>query len=315
MSSAEAIAMAQNEQCKYLLVDKATFVYMAVLSLVIVIFHANLHNWFSFILFNLGVCAAIVLIANGLNNRASRWIMFFRHWYPLLFFILLYEETRYLIHLVFPHSFDPLVNRFELALFGIYPTVWLQEFVSLGLSEYMMFSYSFYYLLLLVLGAGLYFGKKTKEFDDLLFTSGVAYYFSYLCFVLFPVEGPRFALAHAYQVQIDGGFFTSLAQGLIDKAGIQGAAMPSSHVAVALVVVVYARRHHRLLYFLLSPLVASLFVSTVYGRFHYVSDVAAGILVGAASILLCDRLVARRAALARPSPAHKEFSLDLARWD
>jgi membrane-associated phospholipid phosphatase len=307
--------MTQDEQGKYLLVDKATFVYMAVLSLVILIFQANLPNWFGFILLNLGICAAVVLIANGLNNRASRWMMFFRHWYPLLFFILLYEETRYLIHLVFPHCFDPLVNRFELALFGIYPTLWMQKFICFGLNEYMMFSYSFYYLLLVILGIGLYFGGKVREFDALLFTSAVAYYISYLGFVLCPVEGPRFALASAHQVQINGGFFTSLAQGLINVAGIQGGAMPSSHVAVALVVAVYARRHHRILYWVLSPLIASLLVATVYGRFHYVSDVAAGLLVGGVSILLCDSLIRKTKGTATREKVEKEFSLDLARSD
>jgi len=91
--------------------------------------------------------------------------------------------------------------------------------------------------------------------------------------------------------------------------------MPSSHVAVALVVLVYARRHHRLLYYLLSPLVASLLISTVYGRFHYISDVVAGLLVGGGSILLCDRLIKKKGTPARQEMVKKEFSLDLARSD
>lgn len=91
--------------------------------------------------------------------------------------------------------------------------------------------------------------------------------------------------------------------------------MPSSHVAVALVVVVYARRHHRLLYYLLSPLVASLLVATIYGRFHYVSDVVAGLLVGVGSILLCDRLIKKKSTMPSQEMVEKEISLDLARSD
>jgi len=165
------------------------------------------------------------------------------------------------------------------------------------------------------LGVGLFFSHKIKEFDDLLFTSAVAYYISYLGFILFPVEGPRFALVSSYQVEINGGFFTSLAHGLIDVAGIRGGAMPSSHVAVALVVLVYARRHHRILYYVLSPLIASLLISTVYGRFHYISDVVAGLLVGGGSILLCDRLIKKKTTPARQEMVKKEFSLDLTRSD
>jgi membrane-associated phospholipid phosphatase len=300
---------------KYLPVDKATLAYMAVLSLVILIFHRNLEHWWLFILINLGVCAAVELIVRAFGPRSGTVAPLLRHWYPLLFFILLYEETRYLIHLVFPHSFDFAINRFELALFGVHPTVWMQKFVSPGLNEYMMFAYASYYLLLAVMGIGLYFSRKVKEFDGLLFTAAVAYYASYLGFVLFPVEGPRFALAHAHQVAIDGGFFTSFALGLIHKAGIRGAAMPSSHVAVALVVLVYARRHHRMLYRVLFPLVVSLLISTVYGRFHYVSDLAAGLVVGALSIMVCDRFLRGPVAQTAPEAVRKEFSLDLAASD
>ncbi len=300
---------------RYLPVDKATFAYMAVLSLVILIFHRNLGHWWAFMLINLGVCVAIVLIVRAFGRRPGSVPRLLRHWYPLPFFILLYEETRYLIHLVFPHSFDFAVNGLEMALFGVHPTVWLQKFVSPGLNEYMMFAYASYYLLLVVMGIGLYRARKVKEFDGLLFTAAVAYYVSFLGFVLFPVEGPRFALAHAHRVGINGGFFTSFALSLIHKAGIQGAAMPSSHVAVALVVLVYARRYHRVLYYVLFPLVVSLLVSTVYGRFHYVSDVAAGLLVGTASILVCDRLLGKTVAQAATEAVKKEFSLDLAASD
>jgi membrane-associated phospholipid phosphatase len=300
---------------KFLLVDKATFVYLAVLSLLILIFHKTLPNWWVYLIFNGGVFLAVLLIANSLNNKTNRLTFFFRHWYPLLFFILLYEGTRPLIHMIFPNSFDPLVNRIELALFGIYPTVWMQKFICLELNEFLMFSYSFYYFLLVVLGAGLFIRHKITQFDSLLFTSAVAYYISYLGFILFPVEGPRFALWANHQLEINGGFFTSLAQGLIEMAGMQGGAMPSSHVAVALVVMVYARRHHRLLYLVLSPLIISLFVATVYGRFHYVSDVAVGLLVGWVSILVCDGIITRESSIQRIGSPKKEFSLDLARSD
>jgi membrane-associated phospholipid phosphatase len=288
---------------------------MAVLSVLILVFRGNLANWPTYLGFNLSICLAVVLIAHALNGRMSGWAFSFRHWYPLMLFFLLYEESGRLIHIIFPQSFDPLINQLELALFGVYPTVWTQRFIYPGLNEFLMFSYSCYYFLLAVLGLGLFLGRKIREFDHLFFTSAVAYYVSYLGFVLFPVEGPRFALALQHQVEINGGFFTSFAQGLIEMAGIQGAAMPSSHVAVAMVVVVYARRHHRVLYWVLSPLVASLVVSTIYGRFHYVSDVIAGILVGAVSILLSDRVIKKENLRAKEAVAEKEFSLDLVKSD
>jgi membrane-associated phospholipid phosphatase len=300
---------------KYFLVDKATFIYMALLSLLILIFHANVRNWASLLVFNLGVCAAIVFLVYAAGNGNGRGLTFIRHWYPFLLFFFLYEETRYLIHLVFPYPFDLVINRFELAVFGAYPTVWLEKFFSFGLNEYFMFSYSTYYFLIAVLGLALYSKKRIKEFDNLIFTCAVAYYISYLCFVLLPVEGPRFALVAAHQAELKGGFFTWLTRNVVDKGGIRGAAMPSSHVAIAWVVLIYAKRHHRILYGVFLPLVISLCISTVYGRFHYVSDVAAGILVGMASVILCDRLIGKSIVLARTATKQREFSLDLATHD
>ena len=304
-----------NKTSNYLLVDKVTMIYLVALSLLILFFHINLPNWEVYIAFNLGICLAVVLIANVMRYKASRGLLFLRHWYPLLFFILLYEETRHLVHLIFPNFFDPFINHLELSVFGIYPTVWMQKFICFWANEYMMFSYVFYYFLLVVLGAGLFFTNKIKEFDDLLFTSAVAYYVSYIGFMFFPVAGPRFALVSSHQVELNGSFFTSLAKGLVDIAGIYGGAMPSSHVAVALVVLVYANRHHRLLYYILSPLIISLFVATVYGRFHYVSDVVAGLLVGGFSILICDQVIKKQSVTLKQEIIEKEFSLDLARLD
>ena len=288
---------------------------MVVLSLLILFFHTNLPHWLNLLGFNLCVCLFMFLVASILDHKAKGWWHFFRHFYPPFLFTALYEENRYLIHMVFPNLFDHLINRFELVVFGTHPTVWLQKFISFGLSEYMMFAYIFYYFLIVVLGLGLYFGHKIRELDDFFFTIAVTFFISYLGFIFFPVAGPRFALADLHQVELGGGLISHFAQYLVQRAGIRGAAMPSSHVAVALVVLVYAKRHHRLLFYVLSPLVFSLFVATVYGRFHYVSDVIAGLLVGAISILVCDRIIKGQSDVTEQSVVKKEFSLDLARPD
>jgi membrane-associated phospholipid phosphatase len=306
--------MERKNNSKFLLVDKATLIYMIVLSLLILVFSANQKNWLFYVIFNLGVCASIVLIVNATNHNSNPWIRFFRHFYPLPFFILLYQETRNLVHIIFPGWFDPFLNHLELKTFSVYPTVWMQKFVFFPLlNEYLMFTYFFYYFLLLVLGLEMFFENKIEELDNLTFTSAVAYYISFLGFILFPVEGPKYALIDLHNLNLEGAFFTPLAQGLIKVAGIHGGAMPSSHVAVALVVLVYAKRHQRFLYYILFPLIMSLFVSTVYGRFHYVSDVLAGLLVGWGSILLCDKIIRRVQANSRRQVSEKIFSLDLVR--
>jgi membrane-associated phospholipid phosphatase len=304
-----------NRIPNYLLLEKATFIYMVVLSGLILFFHTNLPHWLSLLGFNLCICLFMFVVAQGINHRTGGWWYFFRHFYPLLFFIALYEENRYLIHMVFPNMFDNLVNQFELAIFGVHPTVWMQSFISFGLSEYMMFAYFCYYFLLLVLGLGLFRSNKIKQLDDLYFTITVTFFISFLGFIFFPVAGPRFALADLYQRELGGGLISHFVHNFMYSAGIHGAAMPSSHVAVALVVLVYAKRHHRILFYVLSPLVLSLFAATVYGRFHYVSDVFAGLLVGGLGIWVCDRIIKKQKVSSPLAEVKEEFSLDLARSD
>jgi len=77
---------------------------------------------------------------------------------------------------------------------------------------------------------------------------------------------------------------------VVNTGGLHGGCMPSSHCAVAFVVLVMAYRYHKILFAILAPIIISMFISTIYGRFHYFSDVAVGILIGIFSIWLCDRI-------------------------
>lgn len=283
--------METKRKISFYTVDWVTIIYLAVLSFLIILFSKNQPYWLYYILFNLLIFVLILLIARYLSDEKNRWKRFFRHWYPMVLFTILYEEIRYLVHIIFPGWFDGWINQVELELFGEYPTIWLERVVSIPLNEYMMFAYFSYYFLMPVLGAALYFKNKIKEFDQFLLISAVAFYISYLGFIFMPVEGPRYALSHLHNVKLVGIIFTPLAQYVIKIAGLHGGCMPSSHVAVALVVMIYAIRYTRTLSWVLTLVVISLFAGTVYGRFHYFLDVVAGILVGLLALFMCEKFL------------------------
>jgi membrane-associated phospholipid phosphatase len=98
-------------------------------------------------------------------------------------------------------------------------------------------------------------------------------------------------------------------------AGLHGGCMPSSHVAVATVVFVFAYKYTRRLFYFLGPLILSLFVGTVWGRFHYLSDVIAGILVAFLSLYLGRRIEKDRIKRKKCTIQEKDFSLDLVRYE
>jgi len=65
-----------------------------------------------------------------------------------------------------------------------------------------------------------------------------------------------------------------------------GAAIPSSHVAIALCIVFFCFRYLRRVRFPLLALALLLCLSTIYCRYHYATDVLAGIATAAALVPL-----------------------------
>jgi len=300
-----------NKNSYFLPVDWATIIYLVVLSLIILFFRHNQTNWLYYLIFNFSTIILILLVVKFLSLHNSKLARFLRHWYPVFLFTFLYEETRYLIHLLFPNFFDLWINNLELAIFGNYPTVWLENFSFPILNEYFLMAYFSYYFLLPVSGIALYFGGKIREFDSMVFASAVAFYISYLGFIFFPVEGPRYALAALHQVQIKGFVFVPLAQWIVKVGGLHGGCMPSSHVAIAWVVFVFTYQYKRRLFYVMGPLIICLFIGTVWGRFHYILDVLAGIMVGILSLYLMGVVEGLRRKRKDYNFQEKDFSLDL----
>jgi membrane-associated phospholipid phosphatase len=83
---------------------------------------------------------------------------------------------------------------------------------------------------------------------------------------------------------------------LIEHFGrVHGAAFPSAHVAGSMVAILASWRYRRWLFWPCLPFFISMCVATVYGRYHYVADVLAGLAVGAFGFLLGSWLTETRA--------------------
>lgn len=227
-----------------------------------------------------------------LNARRSNPVIFFcRLWYIPFLYVFLFEEMGQMIYLFRPVMFDPWALSLENKIFGGYPTVWLQNLASPGVTELMSLFYMSYYFLIPVLGMNLYFRRELGRLNDFILTTSVTFFTCFLHYLAMPVAGPIF-LPSALPfdlVLLDGGPFTTFEQWLFFKGAIQGGAFPSSHVAVAVVVVYFAARYGK------SPVafavtVTGLALSTVYNGYHYGVDVLYGIAIGLAFSLLSPPL-------------------------
>jgi len=232
----------------------------------------------------------VLCIVHFWSNAESGWRAFFRKAYPLFSFTFLYEQTGRFIHLIYPDFFDYQVINWEKVIFRENPTVLLQKVSYPILNEFFYFCYTSYYFLILVLGIYLYIHKRYKAFEKMVTASSIAFYTSYLFFILYPVEGPRYALAGHYLMNPKGYIFVPLANFVINSAGLRGGCMPSSHVAIGVVTAILSIRYAKELSAYYTLLGIGLTIGTFWGRFHYVSDATAGIVLGIIAVWLTEKI-------------------------
>jgi membrane-associated phospholipid phosphatase len=259
-----------------------TLSYLTILNALIMIFFRSIPHPQRYIAAHQCVALGILLVACSACWRPRAVWRFVRCWYPLPLYIGFFEELRGLVHLVFPGWFDASLLRFDFWLCGAQPAVWMSQFARPGLNDFMQFSYMTYFVYLVLLPALLYARREMRAFWTVMTSTALAHYTVYLIAVVFPIESPHFSLAHAPMAPLTGGFPTTLIEVIETYGRVHGAAFPSAHVAGSMVAILCAWRYRRWLFWVTLPFFVSMMVATVYGRYHYVADVLAGMLVGAA---------------------------------
>ena len=258
-----------------------TFGYLGWMLGLLTVFHRNIPHAGRYFAVHCAIAVGIpwlALVAAGSENRG---LQFARHWYPLALYIFFFEELQGLVHAIFPGWFDRWLILFDYNVGGVHPAAWLSRFATPGLNDFMQFSYMTYFLYLVILPAILYAQGKRAAFWTVMVATAIAHYSVYVMAVLFPIESPYFALASLDLRPLEGGVFTTTI-GFIERFGrVHGGAFPSAHVAGSMVALLAARRYKPWLYWICLPFFLSMCVATVYGRYHYIADVLAGIVVGA----------------------------------
>jgi len=270
--------------------DTAFAIYLITISVLVALFHRGVESWWVYVVIHSLAAALLVPWLRFSTGRSHPVIKFLRYWYIPLVLGFFYEQIDDFILGIQGRYLDFYIADFEKALLGFHPSVWLERFASPVVTEIMKLSYNSYYWLGPVLGLSLYFRGDLIPFRRAILSISTAFFISYTGFFLFPVEGPRFLLSHLYKGPLEGYLVTAVQDFIMEHGDIHGGCMPSSHVAVALTVLLLAWVYRRRMAYWMTPLVTLLCISTVYNRYHYVSDVAAGIAVGLFSFWLGRRI-------------------------
>ena len=227
-------------------------------------------------------------------KRASTQIA--RLWTPLVFFWFGYKWCGWTLYAFYPPeaSFDGIWIGLD-GLLG-QPSLWMALDGPRWLTELAHFGYASYFVYAPILGIYLTYRRRYQAFEQFAFAVTLGYFVSYPVFALLPVWGPRWGLVaagllDASQQRLTGYWLTEVMSKLMWGLALKGGAMPSSHSSTAVIFCTWCwKLWGRKGGIPATILGAGMFFGAIYGRYHYVVDVVAGILIGLVSMWLASKL-------------------------
>jgi membrane-associated phospholipid phosphatase len=297
---------------KYKFVDYATQGYTLLVGLLILLFHnATVPHWRWLFASHITILLIIHFVVRRYEaGRSGPVVDFLRHFYPVLLYAWFFSETGWLNRMFFHDYLDAVAIRLDQAVFGFQPAMlFMEKLPYLVVSELFYASYFSYYVMIAGVGFALYARNRSQFFHYVSVVSFV-FYFCYAIYILLPIIGPRvffhdlaeytlpdqlqrLAPVVSYPGAVKGGLFFRVMAFIYRVFEAPGAALPSSHVAIALCTVWFSFRYLRAIRYVHLVVALLLCLATVYCRYHYAVDVLTGVLTAALLVPLGNWLYSR----------------------
>ncbi len=238
------------------------------------------------LLFSLGMVGLAVYLRkhltekqrNGFWQRAGKIYLDF---YPLMFMFVIFESFFMILPYFNPHDYDRELAQMDYRLFGVHPTVWIEQWIRPWLTDLLYLVYFIYYPFPLFILVYLYRKRKFTALDRSIFLLLVVNYGAYITYFFVPAMGPRY-FEPIMQLQ------TKSLNGIVLAIPIRNFihffepnkfdAFPSLHIATTLTTLIIMAKYNKKMFLIFIPLFLGILVAVVYCRFHYVVDIFAGIL-------------------------------------
>ena len=219
-----------------------------------------------------------------------------RDWFPFAVILFVYETLPLYTGLFRSTPIDAILAEIEMELWGIQPTIWMQQFVHPVLVDLMSIAYALQFPLPIILISCLYMMDRRGHFREVASAIIFCNMVGFILYLSFPAGPPRFYLQEVYDISYLPSFtgFYNWTEQFWDNNNpvITHSSFPSQHVAYTVLVMIYAfRQDHwpcawRWLGPLFTLLAVSLWISTVYLRHHWTPDIAAGFVLGIMSVIV-----------------------------
>ena len=214
---------------------------------------------------------------------------FLRETLPFAFCISIYTNMHDMVHLVNPNDVDNKLIVLDDYILGSQPAIYLEKFISPGLTDFMYFSYSSFLFYILLFTMYLYVRKNYHAFRETLVSVILTFYIGYVGYVIFPAVGPKFTMAHLFETSLSGSYITDRLSFLMDyeiSEYTRRDCFPSLHNGVIFLILLFAFKHQKTYAFIFLPFAIALFISTLYLRYHYFIDMIAGFILATAMFYL-----------------------------
>lgn len=265
-------------------VDWLIIGFHALMTLLSLLFRNNIGEWqTAFWKYFFSTAAIILLLV--FNYRLKRpWLAFASEWYPIFTLPWVYSGTKYFIHAIFPWTIDGFLHRADIILLGTDPTAFLRNIGSCWFTDLMQVSYCMFFILIFSSCLILYLKKERWQFENLQMIIITALYGTYILFILLPAHSPRFIFYS--DLPFNGGWITRHIMTFIKGAAYKGGAFPSGHAAASIFICVFMWRYARKWAPIFIIVTTLLLLSTIYGGYHYVTDLLGGFIHGGLTSLL-----------------------------
>ncbi len=193
---------------------------------------------------------------------------------------------------------DEKLVKIEEKIFGLQPLILFDKISNNFFTEFLMLCYFLYVPLLPLIFLYLVL-KNVKNADEYVMRLAVTYSITFLLFFIFPVACPKNFLNFESFKPLKGLLLGNIIISSWEKYDIKGGCFPSPHCAAGFTILYFLYKNKLKIFYPVFIIMIGMFISTVYGRFHYLSDSLTGIFLSYLINRIMDKIIK-----IKPSSAH-----------
>jgi len=186
---------------------------------------------------------------------------------------------------------DQQLAELDYRLWHANPTVWLERIQVPPLTEFLQIIYSLFIPAILFVALRFWLRRDYAAFRYYAFLIATGFLLSYIGYLLVPARGPRFILKDVQHAPLRGLWLFGLLQSTLDQLEhVTYDCFPSGHTELAILASWESRKISDGWGRLYAAYTVCMVFATVYLRYHYTVDVAAGALLALVLILATPAL-------------------------